>query len=66
VNDFRNYACTKSKEAVYQRATSSGLIPGRGKIFLFSIAFRQALMAHPASYPMGTWGDLPGDKAAGP
>jgi hypothetical protein len=21
--------------------------------------------AHPASYPMGTWGSFPGDKAAG-
>jgi hypothetical protein len=42
-----------------------GLIPGgRLGIFLFTTAFRTALGAHPASYPMGTGVSFPGGKAA--
>jgi hypothetical protein len=44
---------------------NQGYIPGRGKIFLFSTAFRPSLGTHPASYPMGTGGDFLEGKTAG-
>jgi hypothetical protein len=44
---------------------SGGLIPGRGKRFLFSTAFEPAMKAHTASYPMGTECSFSGSKAFG-
>jgi hypothetical protein len=40
-----------------------GLIPGRDVSLLHSVQTGSG--AHPASYPMGTGGSFPGDKAAG-
>jgi hypothetical protein len=42
-----------------------GLIPGRDKIFLFSIASKLALGPTQAPYPMGTGGNFPRGKVAG-
>jgi hypothetical protein len=42
-----------------------GFVSRRGLgIFLFITAFQNGSGAHPASYPMGTGGSFPGDKAA--
>jgi hypothetical protein len=40
-----------------------GLIPGRGRIFLFRMQTNSG--AHPISYPMGTGGCFPGSKEEG-
>jgi hypothetical protein len=40
-----------------------GSIPDRGRGFFSSPCVQTGSGAHPASYPMGTWGPFPGDKA---
>jgi hypothetical protein len=45
-----------------------GSIPGSGNDGNFSLRchVQTGSGAHPASYPVGTWGFLPGGKVAGP
>jgi hypothetical protein len=40
-----------------------GSIPDRGREFFFSPCVQTGSGAYPASYPMGTGGPIPGDKA---
>jgi hypothetical protein len=47
------------------RSDDSGSIPGGGEEFFFRHHVQTGSGAHPASYPMGTGGSFPGDKAAG-
>jgi hypothetical protein len=47
------------------RLDGRGSFPGSGKIFLYTITSISSVGSTQASYPVGTEGCFPGDKAAG-
>jgi hypothetical protein len=46
-----------------RRSRGGSSSPGKAKNFIFHHIVQTGPGAHPASYPMGTWGSFPGSKA---
>jgi hypothetical protein len=60
---MRSWGSSVSIESEY-RLDDWGLVPGRGKDFSCNLCVQTSSEAHPASYPVGTGGPLPGVKRA--